>query len=153
MQPRTPSTVDDACSVTQLCASSIRLPGRETADGFAVCPLDEVGRCELLDSLGVSTPPDRSRSGLCRQLRVDNGSRASVRCRCVARQRLLDDRVALITGSGSGQGRAAAVLFAEQGARVAIIDIDDAGAAETMRVVEGKGAEAIALHADVATPK
>jgi len=38
-------------------ASSIWLPGREIADGFVVCPLDEVGRCELLDSLCVSTPP------------------------------------------------------------------------------------------------
>jgi 3-oxoacyl-[acyl-carrier protein] reductase len=65
---------------------------------------------------------------------------------------LLEDRVALITGSGSGQGRAAAVLFAEHGARVAVIDIDDAGAAETVRVVEAKGGETIALHADVATP-
>jgi 3-oxoacyl-[acyl-carrier protein] reductase len=65
---------------------------------------------------------------------------------------LLEDRVALITGSGSGQGRAAAVLFAEHGARVAVIDIDDAGASETVRVVETKGGEAIALHADVATP-
>jgi 3-oxoacyl-[acyl-carrier protein] reductase len=64
---------------------------------------------------------------------------------------LLDDRVALITGSGSGQGRAAALLFAEQGARVAVIDIDDAGASETVRTVEEKGGEAIALHADVAT--
>jgi hypothetical protein len=29
----------------------------EVADGFLVCPLDEIGRCELLDALGVSTPP------------------------------------------------------------------------------------------------
>ena len=65
---------------------------------------------------------------------------------------MLEDRVALITGSGSGQGRAAAVLFAEQGARVAVIDIDDAGASETVRMVEAKGGEVIALHADVATP-
>ena len=71
----------------------------------------------------------------------------------MARQGLLEDRVALITGSGSGQGRAAAVLFAEQGARVAVIDIDDAGASETVRMVEAKGGEAIALHADVATPR
>jgi NAD(P)-dependent dehydrogenase (short-subunit alcohol dehydrogenase family) len=66
---------------------------------------------------------------------------------------LLEDRVALITGSGSGQGRAAAVLFAEQGARIAVIDIDDAGASETVRMVEAKGGEAIALHTDVATPR
>jgi NAD(P)-dependent dehydrogenase (short-subunit alcohol dehydrogenase family) len=66
---------------------------------------------------------------------------------------LLEDRVALITGSGSGQGRAASALFAEHGARVAVIDIDDAGASETVRVVEEQGGEAIALHADVATSR
>ena len=36
---------------------SIWLPELEVADGFVVCPLDEVGRCELFDSLGVSTAP------------------------------------------------------------------------------------------------
>jgi 3-oxoacyl-[acyl-carrier protein] reductase len=65
------------------------------------------------------------------------------------RDRLLDGRVALITGSGSGQGRAAACLFAEHGARVAVIDINDAGAGETVRMVESGGGEAVALHADV----
>lgn len=67
------------------------------------------------------------------------------------RERLLDGRVALITGSGSGQGRAAAVLFSEHGARVAVIDINDAGAAETVTMVEEHGGEAFALHADVST--
>ncbi len=67
------------------------------------------------------------------------------------RERLLDGRAALITGSGSGQGRAAAVLFAEHGARVAVIDINDAGAAETVKMVEEVGGEAFALHADVST--
>ncbi len=65
------------------------------------------------------------------------------------RDRLLEGRVALITGSGSGQGRAAACLFAEHGARIAVIDINDAGAAETVRMVEGGGGEAFALNADV----
>jgi len=64
---------------------------------------------------------------------------------------LLDGRAALITGSGSGQGRAAAVLFAEDGARVAVIDINDAGAAETVKMVEEVGGEAFAMHADVST--
>jgi NAD(P)-dependent dehydrogenase (short-subunit alcohol dehydrogenase family) len=61
----------------------------------------------------------------------------------------LEGRVALITGSGSGQGRAAAELFAAHGARVAVIDINDAGAAETVRAIEEGGGEAFALHADV----
>src|SRR5262245_23286272 len=62
---------------------------------------------------------------------------------------LLTDRVALITGSGSGQGRAAAQLFSSHGARIAVIDINDDGAAETVKLVEGGGGEAFAIHADV----
>ena len=63
----------------------------------------------------------------------------------------LAGRVALITGSGSGQGRAAAQLFAEHGAAIAVIDIDDAGAAETVACIEQRGGRAFALHADVST--
>lgn len=61
----------------------------------------------------------------------------------------LAGKVALITGAGSGQGRAAAELFAAHGARIAVIDIDDAGAAETVRRVAAAGREALAVHADV----
>jgi 3-oxoacyl-[acyl-carrier protein] reductase len=62
---------------------------------------------------------------------------------------LLGGRVALITGAASGQGRAAAVLFAVEGASIAIADIDDEGAAETARLVEERGRHAIAIRADV----
>ena len=61
----------------------------------------------------------------------------------------LAGRVALITGAGSGQGRAAAELFAAHGGRIGVIDIDDAGAAETVRLVAAAGSEALAVHADV----
>ena len=61
----------------------------------------------------------------------------------------LAGKVALITGAGSGQGRAAAELFAAHGARIAVIDIDDASAAETVRRVAAAGSEALAVHADV----
>jgi 3-oxoacyl-[acyl-carrier protein] reductase len=64
-------------------------------------------------------------------------------------ERWLDGKVALITGSGSGQGRAAAVLFARHGARIAVIDINDDGAAETVKRVEAAGGESFAMHADV----
>ncbi|HEY3831770.1 MAG TPA: glucose 1-dehydrogenase [Acidimicrobiia bacterium] len=64
-------------------------------------------------------------------------------------ERWLDGKVALITGSGSGQGRAAAVLFARHGARVAVIDINDEGASETVKMVESAGGESFAMHADV----
>ncbi len=66
-------------------------------------------------------------------------------------ERWLDGKVALITGSGSGQGRAAAVLFARHGARIAVIDINDEGAAETVKMVESAGGESFPLHADVST--
>jgi 3-oxoacyl-[acyl-carrier protein] reductase len=69
----------------------------------------------------------------------------------VAEPARLDDKVALITGAASGQGRAAAVLFAERGARVVVADIDDEGAKETVRLVEEAGGDAVAVHADVAT--
>ncbi len=65
---------------------------------------------------------------------------------------LLVGKVALITGAGSGQGRAAALLFAEHGARIAVIDINDEGAAETVELVERAGSDAIGVHADVSVP-
>jgi len=62
---------------------------------------------------------------------------------------LLDGRVALITGAGSGQGRAAAQLFAAHGARIAVIDMNAQGADETVELVTNQGGSAIAIHADV----
>jgi 3-oxoacyl-[acyl-carrier protein] reductase len=62
----------------------------------------------------------------------------------------LAGKVALITGAASGQGRAAAVLFAEHGARIGVADVNDAGAAETVDLVNRAGSEALAIHADVA---
>jgi 3-oxoacyl-[acyl-carrier protein] reductase len=61
----------------------------------------------------------------------------------------LAGKAALITGAGSGQGRAAAELFAAQGALLAVIDVDDAGAAETVRRIADSGGDALAVHADV----
>src|SRR5262249_49740844 len=63
--------------------------------------------------------------------------------------RLLEGKVALITGAASGQGRAASVLFAEHGARIAVADMNDDGARETVDFVEEAGSKAIAVHADV----
>jgi len=61
----------------------------------------------------------------------------------------LAGKVALITGAGSGMGRAAAALFAREGAKVAAVDINEASAAETVAQIAREGGEAFAMRADV----
>jgi NAD(P)-dependent dehydrogenase (short-subunit alcohol dehydrogenase family) len=61
----------------------------------------------------------------------------------------LAGKVALITGAGSGMGRAAAALFAREGARVGAIDINERSAAETAAMIEREGGQALAMRADV----
>src|SRR5258708_16993607 len=63
-------------------------------------------------------------------------------------------KVALVTGAGSvgpgwGNGRAAAVLFAREGAKVVVVDRDRAAAAETARLIGEEQGEALVLEADV----
>jgi NAD(P)-dependent dehydrogenase (short-subunit alcohol dehydrogenase family) len=60
----------------------------------------------------------------------------------------LQDRVALVTGAGSGIGRAIAHAMARRGARVAAVDIDEASARETAAAIAGAGGRAIAVRAD-----
>lgn len=57
--------------------------------------------------------------------------------------------VTVVTGAGSGMGRATAELFAEQGARVAVVDLNEAAAEETVERIETAGGDALALGADV----
>ncbi|MCY1206645.1 Levodione reductase [compost metagenome] len=59
-------------------------------------------------------------------------------------------KVALVTGAGSGIGRATALQFAAEGMRVVAADIDETAAADTARQIEEAGGEALAVRTDVA---
>ncbi|MGE0313033.1 MAG: SDR family NAD(P)-dependent oxidoreductase [Lautropia sp.] len=67
----------------------------------------------------------------------------------------MKDRTVLLIGAGQspgegiGNGRAAALLYAREGARVMAVDVDEAGARETAAMIRGEGGEAIAVRADV----
>lgn len=61
----------------------------------------------------------------------------------------LKDKKTVITGAASGIGRAAALLFADLGADVAIVDINEAGAQEVAREVEARGRRGLAVKTDI----
>lgn len=61
----------------------------------------------------------------------------------------LSGKVAVITGAGSGIGRAVGAMMAARGAAVAAVDIDEASALETARSVVAAGGRALGLPADV----
>lgn len=61
----------------------------------------------------------------------------------------LENKVALITGAGNGMGRAAAILFASEGAKVVAADWDHASAIETVSVIESSGGAGLAVKVDV----
>jgi 2-keto-3-deoxy-L-fuconate dehydrogenase len=61
----------------------------------------------------------------------------------------LKDQVAIVTGGASGIGAASARLFAEEGAKVALVDMDEAGLARVASEIEAKQGKAITITADV----
>jgi NAD(P)-dependent dehydrogenase (short-subunit alcohol dehydrogenase family) len=67
----------------------------------------------------------------------------------MARTPRLKDRVAVITGAGSGIGRESALLFASEGARVAVAEVNDPAGRRVVEEIAAAGGEALFIHADV----
>ena len=68
-------------------------------------------------------------------------------------EKMLQDRVAIITGSGRGIGRAAALLFAQEGAKVVVSDLDAQPAEETVEDIKKAGGQAVAYVGDATAPE
>ena len=65
----------------------------------------------------------------------------------------LDGKTALVTGGGSGIGRAASLAYAKEGARVVVADVNVEGGEETVQLIKEAGGEAILVYADVSKPQ
>ena len=63
---------------------------------------------------------------------------------------LLRGKVAVVTGASSGIGRASALVFAREGAKVVVADVIVAGGEETVRLIKAAGGEALFVKADMA---
>ena len=63
--------------------------------------------------------------------------------------RLVEGKVALVTGASSGIGQATAWLFAQHGAKVAVVDVNEAGGQRTVKSIRALPGEAIFVKADV----
>ena len=65
---------------------------------------------------------------------------------------LLEGKAALITGGARGIGRAAALAFAREGARVVVADLRTEGAQETVAMINAGGGQAVSVNGDVTKP-
>ena len=64
----------------------------------------------------------------------------------------IDKKVAIVTGAGSGIGKAIAILYASEGAKVVVSDIDEKSGNETLDAIRLNGGDAIFVKADTSIP-
>jgi NAD(P)-dependent dehydrogenase (short-subunit alcohol dehydrogenase family) len=67
--------------------------------------------------------------------------------------KLLEKKVAIITGSASGIGKAAAILYAREGAIIVISDIDEKGGNAVLNEIKKSGGEAMFVKSDSSDPE
>lgn len=66
--------------------------------------------------------------------------------------KILENKVAIVTGGGSGIGKAISILYASEGAKIVVSDIDEKGSNETVSEIKAKGGDAIFVKADTSKP-
>ena len=68
------------------------------------------------------------------------------------KMKILENKVAIVTGSGSGIGKAISLLYASEGAKIVVSDINEQGGNETVSEIKAKGGDAIFVKADTSKP-
>jgi len=114
-------------------------------------PTYTTGRCGNAIAAGrvLLFPSQWTNAGEVECAMVAGGSADPKYSGCGESRMKLANKIALITGAGSGMGRVASLLFAKEGAKIAAIDIDENVARETVRLIEADGGKGIAVKADV----
>jgi len=82
---------------------------------------------------------------------VTEGRHGAERAERVALMGILEGKVGIVTGAAQGIGRGTALLFAREGAKVAVADVDVAGGEQTAELIRQAGGEAIFVPADMAS--